>query len=68
MSDTVAFIITFTAAFSGSLLLTPLAIDWGHRYGIEAVPGGRRKHAGRVSKLGAIPGTDESVGVHERAR
>lgn len=55
MSDSIAFIITFTTAFSGSLLLTPLAINWGHRYRIEAVPGGRRKHTGRVSKLGAIP-------------
>lgn len=55
MPDVIAFIITFTVAFSGALLLTPLAIDMGHRYGIEAVPGGRRKHVGRVSKLGAIP-------------
>lgn len=55
MSDIIAFIITFTVAFSCALLLTPLAIDWGRRYSIEAIPGGRRKHSGRVSKLGAIP-------------
>src|SRR5690606_27006537 len=55
MSDVIAFIITFSAAFSGALLLTPIAIDLGHRYGIEAIPGGRRKHTGRISKLGAVP-------------
>ncbi len=55
MPDSFAFIITFAAALSGALFLTPIAIRLGHSYGIEAVPGGRRKHTGRVSKLGAIP-------------
>jgi hypothetical protein len=49
MSDVIAFIITITVALSGALLLTPVAIDMGHRYGIEAIPGGRRKHTGRFS-------------------
>lgn len=55
MPDVIAFIITFTSAFSAALLLTPLAIRLGTAYGIVAVPGGRRKHQGHVSKLGALP-------------
>ncbi len=35
--------------------MTPLARMLGHRWGITAQPGGRRQHAGIVSKLGALP-------------
>lgn len=55
MPDVIAFIITFIAALSAALLLTPVAITLGHRFGIVAVPGGRRKHTGLVSKLGVLP-------------
>lgn len=50
-----AFGLTFAIAFALSLLLTPLAQRLGIRWGIVAVPGGRRKHSGVVSRLGAIP-------------
>jgi UDP-GlcNAc:undecaprenyl-phosphate/decaprenyl-phosphate GlcNAc-1-phosphate transferase len=49
------FLITFIAGLGATLALTPLAIWLGRRYRIEAVPGGRRKHTGRISKLGAVP-------------
>lgn len=55
MPDIIAFAIVFIAGLSGALLLTPAAIHLSRRYGIEAIPGGRRKHTGRVSKLGVLP-------------
>lgn len=55
MPDVIAFVITFTAALGAALALTPIAIRLGHACGIEAIPGGRRTHSGRVSKLGALP-------------
>lgn len=50
-----AFGVIFAIAFIISLLLTPLAQWLGHKLNIVAVPGGRRKHTGVVSRLGAIP-------------
>jgi UDP-GlcNAc:undecaprenyl-phosphate/decaprenyl-phosphate GlcNAc-1-phosphate transferase len=49
-----AFIIVFFLAFSVSLALVPMAIGLGRRFGIVAVPGGRRRHQGKISTLGGI--------------
>lgn len=46
------FAVVFGAALVLSLLLTPLARTLGEKWGIVAEPGPRRRHAGRVSKLG----------------
>jgi UDP-GlcNAc:undecaprenyl-phosphate/decaprenyl-phosphate GlcNAc-1-phosphate transferase len=54
LSDTYAFLIVFILAFSTTLALTPLTIWLGSRLNIVATPGGRRRHQGRVSKLGGI--------------
>lgn len=50
-----AFALTFALAFGLALVLTPAAIVLGERLGVVAIPGGRRKHRGRISKLGTIP-------------
>jgi UDP-GlcNAc:undecaprenyl-phosphate GlcNAc-1-phosphate transferase len=50
-----AFGLTFGLALILSLLLTPLAQRLGLRLGIVAVPGGRRRHQGAISRLGVIP-------------
>jgi len=47
-------IAVFVAAFALTLTLTPLARLLGQRYGFVALPGGRRKHAGRKSRLGGV--------------
>lgn len=47
-----AFGVVFATSFLVSLALTPLAGQLGLRLGIADVPGGRRKHVGRVSRLG----------------
>lgn len=49
-----AFVIVFTLAFSTTMALLPLMIRLGHRLNIVAVPGGRRKHSGKISKLGGV--------------
>jgi len=49
-----AFVFVFAASFLVSLALTPLAGAWGLRLGIADEPGGRRRHAGRVSRLGGV--------------
>lgn len=54
MNPTPAFVIVFTLAFSTTLGLMPLAIAWGERLNVVAVPGGRRQHRGRISKLGGV--------------
>jgi len=48
------YAITFGVALGATLALTPLAICLGRRYGIEALPGGRRKHHGRVVRIGGF--------------
>jgi UDP-GlcNAc:undecaprenyl-phosphate GlcNAc-1-phosphate transferase len=54
LSDLYAFLIVFILAFSTTLALTPLTIWLGDKLNIVAVPGGRRQHRGRISKLGGI--------------
>jgi UDP-GlcNAc:undecaprenyl-phosphate GlcNAc-1-phosphate transferase len=50
-----AFAFTFTLALVLSLLLTPAAQWLGLRSGIVAIPGGRRQHEGKISRLGGVP-------------
>ncbi|MBC8171603.1 MAG: undecaprenyl/decaprenyl-phosphate alpha-N-acetylglucosaminyl 1-phosphate transferase, partial [Anaerolineae bacterium] len=52
--DIFAFVIVFTLAFSTTLALIPLMIRLGLRLNVVAVPGGRRKHTGKISKLGGV--------------
>lgn len=54
MNPIPAYIIVFFLAFSITLALIPLTIKLGHRYKIVAIPGGRRKHLGHISKLGGV--------------
>lgn len=49
------FLIVFLAAFAISLFTTPLARSLSERLEMVARPGGRRKHAGSIPKLGGIP-------------
>jgi len=49
-----AFFLVFAVAFALALALTPLGGWLGQRYGFVAVPGGRRRHMGRVSRLGGV--------------
>lgn len=49
-----AFALVFAVSFLVSLALTPAAGRLGLRLGIADVPGGRRKHTGRVSRLGGV--------------
>jgi len=49
------FLLIFLIAFVLSLLFTPLARHLGTRLRIVDTPGGRRRHAGVVSRLGGMP-------------
>ena len=49
-----AFLLVFAVAFALALALTPVGGWLGEHYGFVAVPGGRRKHVGRVSRLGGV--------------
>lgn len=49
-----AYLAAFFVALALSLFLTPLARRLSLRWGIEAVPGGRRQHKDRVPKLGGL--------------
>jgi UDP-GlcNAc:undecaprenyl-phosphate GlcNAc-1-phosphate transferase len=49
----ISYLATFGVAFGLSLGLTPLVGRLACRWGLEAVPGGRRHHPSRVPKLGA---------------
>lgn len=48
------YIITFVFALTLSLLVTPLTIKLGRRWGIVDRPAGRRRHQGDISRLGGI--------------
>ena len=50
-----AFALVFAAGLVIALVVTPLAGWLGHRLGLVAVPGGRRKHKGTVPRTGGIP-------------
>lgn len=50
-----SYFVVFLVAFVASFVLTPLAQWVSHRWGLVAQPGGRRKHAGLVPKLGGVP-------------
>jgi UDP-GlcNAc:undecaprenyl-phosphate GlcNAc-1-phosphate transferase len=49
-----AFVLIFGLALAVSLLLSPVARRLGMRFQVEDVPGGRRKHRGRMPRLGGI--------------
>ncbi len=49
-----AFYLVFALAFCLTLVLTRGAIWVGERYDLVAVPGGRRKHVGRVVRIGGL--------------
>ncbi len=49
------YLIIFIVAFIASAALTPLARWLSLRWGVVAKPGGRRKHHGRIPKLGGLP-------------
>lgn len=48
------YLIIFATAFLLSLLITPLSIKLGRRWGLVDVPGGRRQHRGAVSRVGGV--------------
>ncbi len=48
------YITVFGTAFILSLLVTPLSIKLGRRWGLVDHPGGRRQHSGDVSRIGGI--------------
>lgn len=50
-----AFGLVFGVAFALAAILTPLAIRAGKRLGLVAEPGGRRKHRGRIPRIGGVP-------------
>jgi UDP-GlcNAc:undecaprenyl-phosphate GlcNAc-1-phosphate transferase len=50
----ISFPLIFLVSFSIALSLTPIAGKLGMRYGLVDLPGGRRRHRGRVSRLGGI--------------
>ncbi len=50
----ISFAIVFSVAFLTSLLLTPVTIPLGFKWGAVDMPGGRRVHKGVKSRLGGI--------------
>jgi len=48
-------VLVFLLAFGAAILLTPVAHQLSRRWGIVALPGGRRQHPGAVPKLGGLP-------------
>ncbi|MDF1514317.1 MAG: MraY family glycosyltransferase [Anaerolineae bacterium] len=52
MTYTLHYIIVSLAGFIITLVATPIAGKIGHRLGMVARPGGRRKHEGVISRLG----------------
>jgi UDP-GlcNAc:undecaprenyl-phosphate GlcNAc-1-phosphate transferase len=49
-----AYSLIFALAFVLALILTPLSRWAGERWGLVAVPGGRRKHTTSVSRIGGV--------------
>lgn len=49
------YLVIFGASLLTAVIVIPIAIKLSHRLGIVARPGGRRKHAGIVPKLGGVP-------------
>ena len=49
-----AYVVVFAVSLGLSLAVTPLCIRLGKRWGIVAHPGGRRRHAGLIPRLGGI--------------
>jgi UDP-GlcNAc:undecaprenyl-phosphate GlcNAc-1-phosphate transferase len=47
--------LVFFVAFLSAIALTPLARGLSNRWGLLAVPGGRRRHAGVVPRFGGLP-------------
>ena len=50
----IIFVIVFALSAGCVLLLTPLAIRLGERWDLVDMPGGRRKHKGRVVRIGGL--------------
>jgi UDP-GlcNAc:undecaprenyl-phosphate GlcNAc-1-phosphate transferase len=48
------YLLILLLAFSLSLLVTPLAMRLGHRWGLVDRPGGRRKHRGVIPRTGGL--------------
>ncbi len=48
------YALVFCLAAASVAALTPLAIRLGERWGLVAVPGGRRRHQGRVVRIGGL--------------
>ena len=48
------FVLTFLVAFGFSLVLTPLVGKLSRRWGVVAVPGGRRRHPRAIPKMGGL--------------
>lgn len=52
--DLWVYAVVLAIASGGTLLLTPQAIRLGERWGLVALPGGRRQHHGRVVRIGGL--------------
>lgn len=52
--ENMPFVLVLVVAFALAFTLTPLARLLGQRYGFVAAPGGRRRHAGKKSRLGGV--------------
>jgi len=48
------FIMVFALSAGLTMILTPIAIRLGKRWGIVDVPGGRRKHKGAIVRIGGL--------------
>ncbi len=50
----ISVVLVFLAAFALAVLVTPLARRAGERLGLVDEPGGRRQHAGAISRIGGV--------------
>ena len=50
-----SYLVVLLVGATSSALLTPLAAYLGHRFGLVDRPGGRRRHAGAIPRLGGVP-------------